>query len=234
MRLFTIFLYVSLAIPGLAQKKASLPLKASAVVEVNVVDENKRARKGELVRLDGKYRHYTGRTNALGIANFTVATGDEYAVSVKAVTDSSQFGLINIPVLKEGETYTGKFEVEIVYEPAVSFTLDNVQFDVGKATLRPSSFKELSELAEYLKWKENQQIEIAGHTDNAGSSESNQKLSQQRADAARNFLLGKGINPALVIAKGYGATQPIADNSTAEGKQKNRRTEVRLVKKDGQ
>ena len=80
-----------------------------------------------------------------------------------------------------------------------------------------------------MKWKENEKIEIAGHTDNVGNDADNLKLSQQRADAIRQYLIKKGIQPPRVIAKGYGASQPVADNSTDEGRRRNRRTEVKIL-----
>jgi outer membrane protein OmpA-like peptidoglycan-associated protein len=72
-------------------------------------------------------------------------------------------------------------------------------------------------------------IEIAGHTDDVGEPEANQKLSEDRANSVKQYLEKKGIAPERLTAKGYGDTQPVADNATASGKQKNRRTEVRIV-----
>ncbi len=81
-----------------------------------------------------------------------------------------------------------------------------------------------------MKLKPSLVIEISGHTDNTGTTEINMKLSQDRADAVRNYLIRKGISAERVTAKGYGDTEPVADNSTDEGKAKNRRTEVRIIK----
>ena len=74
------------------------------------------------------------------------------------------------------------------------------------------------------------EIEIAGHTDNVGTIESNIKLSKERANSVRNYLIKKGISAKRVIAKGYGETQAVADNLTPQGRKKNRRTEVRIIK----
>jgi len=215
----------------LAQKKSPASSTDPATVDILVKDGNGNPRKGEMIVLQSLSSNLrkTGRTDAHGRAVVSVADGYDYSVTVKALVDSNQYGLLQVPKLKEGETFNGNFSVEIVYEPAKSFTLNNVEYDVGKATLRKSSFEELNELVEYLKWKDNQRIEIGGHTDNTGTVAGNQKLSQQRAEAVRIYLLSKGIKPALVVAKGYGASVPIADNATAEGKQKNRRTEVKLL-----
>jgi outer membrane protein OmpA-like peptidoglycan-associated protein len=107
--------------------------------------------------------------------------------------------------------------------------LNDVLFDNAKSTLRPESSKELNQLAEYLNLKKTLVIEIAGHTDNVGRPEANQKLSEDRANSVRQYLIKKGIAAERLIAKGYGDTVPVEDNSTAAGKQKNRRTEVRIV-----
>ncbi|WP_207496601.1 OmpA family protein [Aridibaculum aurantiacum] len=214
-----------------AQKPTRKPATPGAVVEVIVVDDKNRPRKGELILLQSlsSNKKLTGRTDAAGKSMITVPAGDDYAVTLKALADSNQYGTLPVPALQPGQSFTGNFQVEIVYEPAKSFTLDNVHFDVGKATLRSTSFKELNELVEYLKWKDDQKIEIAGHTDDTGNDMDNLKLSQQRADAVRDYLVTKSIKPVMVTAKGYGSSQPVADNSTATGKQKNRRTEVRLL-----
>lgn len=214
-----------------AQTKSKKDTLKTAPVEVYVVDAKEAPRKGEMVVFSGskQKKQFTGRTDKNGTLKTNLPVGDDYRVTMKTFSDTVSFGTLSIPSLKEDEFFDEPFSVNIVYEPAKNFTLDNVEFDIGKATLRSVSYKELDELVEYLKWKAEQNIEVAGHTDNVGKDADNQKLSQQRADAVRNYLLKKGIKADRVVAKGYGATEPIADNSTAAGKQKNRRTEVRLL-----
>ncbi len=72
-------------------------------------------------------------------------------------------------------------------------------------------------------------IEIYGHTDNTGSAEHNQQLSEDRATAVATYLINKGIVNSRIITKGYGSTKPLSSNSTEEGKRKNRRVEFKLV-----
>lgn len=201
-----------------------------ATVSVHVADTKARPRKGELILLKSEKtgKEHSGRSDASGRFTISLAAGDHYTIRVKALTDTAQYGRLEIPALGEGESYTAPFDVDIVYEPAQSFTLDQVFFDFGKATLRPESFKELTELVEYLKWRDGEKVEIAGHTDNVGKEADNLKLSQQRAGAVRNYLIKKGIKADRIVAKGYGASQPLADNSTDAGRQQNRRTEVRF------
>src|SRR5688572_11279669 len=104
---------------------------------------------------------------------------------LKTLLDST----LEIPALQPNQFFTSPFSVAIEFEPPKSFTLDNVEFDTGRPTLRPGSFKELNEIAEYMKLKPGENYEIAGHTDNVGKEADNQKLSQQRADAVKNYLV---------------------------------------------
>ena len=82
-----------------------------------------------------------------------------------------------------------------------------------------------------MNYNNNMVIEISGHTDNVGDETGNQRLSESRAKIVRAYLLKNGIDPERVKAVGHGESQPIAPNSTEEGKQKNRRTEVRILSK---
>ena len=81
-----------------------------------------------------------------------------------------------------------------------------------------------------MKYKDRScQIQIEGHTDNVGSAADNQKLSENRAKAVVSYLNSKGISPGRLLAKGYGATKPVADNTTEEGRAQNRRTELKII-----
>ena len=104
----------------------------------------------------------------------------------------------------------------------------NVEFDTGKATLRARSKTELDELAAVLK-EAGVAGEVAGHTDNVGQPEANLTLSQQRAQAVKDYLAQQGVDAARLTAKGYGMEQPIADNGTEQGRQRNRRVQFRVL-----
>ncbi|MDO4795729.1 MAG: OmpA family protein [Brachymonas sp.] len=104
----------------------------------------------------------------------------------------------------------------------------NVEFDTGKATLRAASRAELDELAAALK-ESGAAGEVAGHTDNAGQPQANLALSQQRAQAVKDYLVQQGVAADKLSATGYGMTQPIADNASAEGRQRNRRVQFRVM-----
>lgn len=207
--------------------------KANNKATVNVFVTNMKGKpsKGEQIVFTGKTngKSYAGHSDAAGKFSLQLTAGESYLISVKSITDSTKYGLIEIPLLEPGHFFTEPFKVNVRFEPASSYTLRDVYFDVNKATLRPESYKALNELLSYLQYKDDIKIEIAGHTDNIGKDSDNLELSRQRAEAIRNYLVRKGIQPARLQAKGYGATQPVADNETEEGRQLNRRTEVRIL-----
>jgi len=114
--------------------------------------------------------------------------------------------------------------------PPQKLVLEGVNFDFDKATLRQEDIAIIDrDVTSLDKWG-NVNIEVAGHTDSRGSDAYNMNLSQQRAEAVRNYLVSKGIAADRLSAKGYGESQPIADNATDEGRFKNRRVELVPIK----
>jgi len=146
-------------------------------------------------------RQFSGRSDANGKFSILLPAGDTYIIKLKTLVDTSKYGMITIPALQPGESFQDPFKVNIQFEPARLYTLNNVHFDIGKPTLRQESYTQLDEIAEYMKWKDTDKFEIGGHTDNVGSETDNLKLSQQRADAVRNYLLKKGIPSGRIIGK---------------------------------
>jgi outer membrane protein OmpA-like peptidoglycan-associated protein len=99
-----------------------------------------------------------------------------------------------------------------------------VEFDTNKSFVRPAYHDRIKEVADYMKRHTDVDAVIEGHTDSRGSDTYNQALSQRRADSVRKYLIDKfGISASRLTAKGYGESKPIADNNTAEGRQRNRR-----------
>jgi OOP family OmpA-OmpF porin len=105
--------------------------------------------------------------------------------------------------------------------------IKNLEFDLGKATIRSKSYPTLNRVANLLV-KKNFSLKLAGHTDNTGSNELNMRLSKDRAESVKAYLVSQGVNASRVEATGYGESQPIASNKTAAGRQKNRRVEFTL------
>jgi outer membrane protein OmpA-like peptidoglycan-associated protein len=107
--------------------------------------------------------------------------------------------------------------------------LKNIFFETNSFELKPESTVELNKILQFMNDNLNLKIEISGHTDNVGGDAINQKLSENRAKAVVDYLTSKGISTARLISKGYGKTQPIANNSTEEGRALNRRTEFKII-----
>lgn len=107
--------------------------------------------------------------------------------------------------------------------------LEGITFAFDSARIDPQSYPVLDEVAAALKAKPSLVVEIGGHTDARGRAAYNQRLSQQRAQAVRDYLVSKGIAPSRLTVKGYGAAFPIATNETEQGRAKNRRIEFKIL-----
>jgi outer membrane protein OmpA-like peptidoglycan-associated protein len=105
----------------------------------------------------------------------------------------------------------------------------NITFETNEARIRPSFTGVLNSVATVLQEFDENLVLIEGHTDSSGSDSYNQLLSEQRASTVRDFLLNQGIEPARTRATGYGERRPVADNSTPQGREQNRRVELTLA-----
>ncbi len=222
------FLFFVFFIPALISAQTPEPTETNALLNVSVASMEGKPRPGELISLSGQKnkKPFTGITDAKGKFSVLVPEGDIYDIKYKTFGGDVKYKQITIPNQEGMYTY----QLDIKYDPPKTYTLENVFFDTGKSSLRPESYKALNDLVEVLKLKPTMVIEIAGHTDSVGSSESNLKLSFNRANAVRTYLVSHGIAAERVTAQGYGDTQPVATNDTEEGRQQNRRTVVRIIK----
>jgi outer membrane protein OmpA-like peptidoglycan-associated protein len=114
-------------------------------------------------------------------------------------------------------------------EPTAPIILQNIFFNTGSADLLPESSQEIALISNMMSENKNISIQIIGHTDDVGHDADNQLLSEQRAKAVATAIIAKGISPDRIQSIGKGETQPIAENTSDEGRRKNRRTEM-LVK----
>jgi OmpA-OmpF porin, OOP family len=112
----------------------------------------------------------------------------------------------------------------------VRVVMNNLFFAFGKASLKEESFPELNRMAKVMNQNQRMIVEIGGHTDNVGSDEVNNKLSLERAEAVKNYLISKNVKADRILAKGYGKTRPIATNETEEGQAANRRVEFKIIR----
>ena len=106
---------------------------------------------------------------------------------------------------------------------------ENLEFETARDKIKEESIPSLTELADLLNKKSDWKLQIAGHTDNVGNAQNNLILSKKRAEAVKRFMESKGIDASRLSVLFFGETQPIADNNTAEGRQKNRRVEMTII-----
>ncbi|MDW7708848.1 MAG: OmpA family protein [Deferrisomatales bacterium] len=131
--------------------------------------------------------------------------------------------------LAESEAASVRRELDVL---SVTFKGD-VSFDVNSAALKPGAQDEVARVARVLNQYLQTTLLVAGHTDSTGAEEYNQRLSERRADSVKNALVGHGVAPGRVTTVGYGPSRPIADNATPEGRQLNRRVEIRIEPQQG-
>jgi outer membrane protein OmpA-like peptidoglycan-associated protein len=111
----------------------------------------------------------------------------------------------------------------------IQTAFDDLEFKSAKAIILDKSKPALEELSKVLQEKDDWRLEISGHTDNVGSAASNLALSKKRAESVKKFLMENGVKESHLIVKYFGETDPIADNNTAEGRQKNRRVHMEII-----
>lgn len=134
--------------------------------------------------------------------------------------------IANHAELMEGKALTVSYSNEITNE--VSSKSYQIQFETGSAVIKQASYKLLDEILQSAVVAEGLKVGIYGHTDNVGNDGSNQKLSEERANAVKSYLLSKGLPAQRIESKGFGSANPIADNNTAAGKAQNRRVQIVL------
>jgi len=168
------------------------------------------------------------KTDSSGNYLLTLPTGRDYAFTVNQkgyLFNSDQY------FLKNGISDSAA-QKNIVLQPIeknAAIVLKNIFFETNRFELSPASVTELDKLVNLLQENPTIKIEIGGHTDNVGKAADNLTLSDHRAKAVVDYLLTKKIDPARLSAKGYGMTQPVADNNTTEGRALNRRTEMKIT-----
>lgn len=147
----------------------------------------------------------------------TIAKGYFFNVSETFVDDEES------ETIKEHDIYL------LPLEKGVRIVLENIYYDVDKATLRPESIEELERLLQIMNQNPGLKVEISGHTDSDASEAYNKTLSENRAYSVVEYLVNAGIEDSRMEAKGYGEILPIAPNDTPENKQLNRRTEFKVI-----
>ena len=229
-KLFLLVYAFVISLPAFSQVTTNLPKDAK--VEGTIVSmRHKTPLINELIvfRSSKNSNEFQAISDSTGKFFTRVPAGDKYQIYVMGFQDSTSYNILDVPSLAANAYYKNPFVVSIEFDPSKTFVLDNVEFEFGKSDLRPESYKTLDELVDYLQRKSTEKIEIGGHTDNIGTEARNQKLSENRAQSVVNYLIAKGIDKDRLTYKGYGSKEPIEENDTDVGRQKNRRTEVKIL-----
>ena len=182
----------------------------------------------ELTDLASKQLISKVSTDADGNYFITLPVGKDYAFSV----GRKDYLFFSDNFLMADRSTDSTYTKDIALTPIevnAKMVLKNIFFETNKFTLKKESQVELDELASLMNENPTLRIEIGGHTDNVGKPADNLALSNNRAKAVIEYLLSKNISAQRLQAKGFGETQPIADNKTEDGKAKNRRTEMRVT-----
>lgn len=207
--------------------------KTEAAMKFIVLDKDKGPIKGIVISLTAPNgtKFYTEETDAAGYAEVLVPVGQKYALvylSLGRKDISANVIVTNEP--NQNVKLTLRYKRPALPPQSGAgqprFVLSGVNFDTGKAKIRPESFARLDAVAEFLMHTKHARIEISGHTDNVGNAKTNKALSQKRAQACRDYLVAKGIEADRVVAIGFGDERPMAANDTEEGRQQNRRIEA--------
>jgi OOP family OmpA-OmpF porin len=207
-----------------------LAAQKTAPIDVTVVNSKGKPYQGDKICFIGQQskKAISGITNAQGKFHILLPQGDTYDIKIVSIGDEIEYNTLEIDALPEGQFYETN-SLQIMYEAATNYTLNNLQFETGKANLKPNSYALLADLVEIMKLKPTMRIEVAGHTDSDGDDAMNLVLSKQRAEAVKNYLVSQGIAAARIVAIGYGESKPIASNATPEGKASNRRTTIQVL-----
>jgi outer membrane protein OmpA-like peptidoglycan-associated protein len=209
-----------------AKASKIVPTATEAAMKFFVIDKDKGPVQGVVIVMtapDGA-RYYTEETDEAGYAEVLVPAGQKYEVTYLSLGRKDIAATVTVTSEpRQNVKLTLRFKK---LPPPPPFVLTGINFDTGKATIRPESTGLLDTVFEFMKHKKRAQVEISGHTDNVGKPKANQVLSAKRAQSCRGYLISKGIDAARITAVGFGDTRPVGPNDSAENRQKNRRIEV--------
>jgi len=153
-----------------------------------------------------------------------------YGIEINAAGYLYFLDIIDLSSESGDDKLTMNFYLKKV-EVGTKVVLDNIYFETGKSVLRPESYDALDQVFRFLENNPTMKLEISGHTDNTGSLRINQRLSRERAKAVVDYLVGRGVSQEMLVYEGYADSQPVAPNNTAEGRERNRRVEFKVLSK---
>ena len=190
--------------------------------EFNIPYQNTR------ILIKGSTKNYTFISDIQGNGIIDLKKGEEFRVSCFVNGEEFKFDEV-IYIEKNKNIISANIDLQFdLYESI--FEIKNLNFKTAKYNIEEKYFQELDNLKSLLVNENEIKIEIAGHTDNNGSELANQLLSENRAKSVKSYLVKNGIDKLRINCVGYGEKQPIADNNSKQGREKNRRIEIRILK----
>lgn len=221
---------------------------SEAAVRLFIVDRAKEDQPipGIVISLTGKKdgkTFYTAETDKNGFAEVLVPNGQTYDIVYLSLGRRDMTASLDVTDeprqnLKLTLRYK-RFVAEVKPPPTPDgkprkpgIVLDGINFQTAKATILAESFPRLDRVVEYMTHKKSAKILVSGHTDNVGKPATNKQLSERRAQACKDYLVQKGIDPSRIQVAGFGDEQPVASNDTEEGRQQNRRIEATELVED--
>ena len=206
-----------------------VPTMSEALLKVKVTDLDNNPSEGEIITFIDKQSQnvYEGITDGAGLFEILIPKGHTYIVRYRNFGYDHQYAEHEIP------EYEGKLvsKINIKYRLPSKTVLEDVFFEDDKITLSPGSFQSLDKLVGLLKTKQSTHIRLAAHSDSKGDAKEKQKLTAKQAQSVRNYLVSKGIPVERVDVIGYGGQYPMASNETPQGRAKNQRIEIEIIKK---
>jgi outer membrane protein OmpA-like peptidoglycan-associated protein/tetratricopeptide (TPR) repeat protein len=182
----------------------------------------------ELIDLATRQTLSKVQTDETGNYLITLAVGKDYAFNVNRKGYLFYSDNYSLKDKSPDSTYENNIPLQPI-EVNAAVVLKNVFFDFNKFELKNESQVEMDKLFQLLQENPSVKIQVEGHTDNIGKAADNLKLSENRAKSVVRYLVNKGIAPSRLVAKGFGATRPVADNKTEAGRARNRRTEAKVI-----
>ncbi len=182
----------------------------------------------ELIDMASKQTISKVQTDEKGYYLITLPVGKDYAFNVNRKGYLFYSDNFFLSLHSRDSVYQKNIPLQPLEENA-SVVLNNIFFDVNKFEIKSTSMAELDKIVQLLNDNPTLKIEISGHTDNAGKPADNLILSNNRAKTVVSYLINNRISPQRLTYKGFGEKQPVADNSTEDGRSKNRRTELKVV-----
>lgn len=212
-----------------AVSKDLTPNKTHAVLNISYTNFDDVPQRNKTLTFVGEKNPKTKifvKTNGYGEVSFLVPRLDSYRILCESLTGPFECG--KTPYVSPKASYGS---VNVAFDDTRA-EIEGISFKAGSAELVPSSLSTLDKTIAALKKNSKAKVEIEGHTSSEGGEEYNQKLSEDRANSVRAYMIKKGIAQDRVTAVGYGYSRPKASNDTEAGRKQNRRIEVRITNPD--